>query len=62
MRIAVTLEIAIAWTLLGSRDTRTVILGACLLTAYAHFSATRCAIGQFIDWWNDRNSPPPMAG
>lgn len=59
MRIAVTLEIAIAWTLFGSRDTRTVILGACLLTVYAYYSATWAAVSRFVDWWNDRNTPPP---
>lgn len=61
MLLASTLEIAIFITLVASRDPRTVILGACLATGYAYYSATWAACGRFVEWWNDRNSPPPGA-
>lgn len=61
MIIALTIELAIAWTLLASRDPRTVVLGACLAMAYAYYSATWAACARFIRWWNDRNTPPPGA-
>jgi hypothetical protein len=59
MAVATALELAIFWTMLASRDHRTVIVGMLLATGYARYSASRAACERFIEWWHDNNSPPP---